>query len=246
MRSGSEPGSGGLEIGRGEHCYHPAQPSGGRLPHTTNVSTAKRAVAPTNVQLPFGVGDVSTGALCASVALLAAAVGWWVTGAAVALPIALVGGVALAAAIEDVRTGRIPNGLILTGIAIVACSWGLVATLDNRLMRPLAVDLLTGVALGGAPVVFLVWLVAPRLIGGGDWKLLVVLGAMVGALAPAAASVVPMAGFGAAIVAAATRHRREVRLGPFLAVGYVVAIGATVAQPELFDSWYAATTVPGG
>ena len=185
---------------------------------------------------------MTTGALCATASVFAAAAGWWITGAAVVLPLALVGGVALAAAIEDSRTGRIPNGLILTGITIVSCSWGLVAIFDNRLMGPLAVDVLAGLFLGGAPVVFLVWLVAPRLIGGGDWKLLVVLGAVVGFLAPASATVVPMAAFGAAAVTAATRHQRHVCLGPFLAAGYVLAIVATVVEPELFGSWYLGTT----
>jgi prepilin signal peptidase PulO-like enzyme (type II secretory pathway) len=230
------------EIGRAEHWYSPPSRLGGRLPQPhTNVSTAQRDVGPTTVQLPLGVGDVTTGALSAAVAVFAAATGWWITGAAVAIPLALVGGVALAAAIEDSRTGRIPNGLILTGITIVACSWGFVAVLDNRLMGPLALDVLSGLALGGAPVVFLMWLVAPRLIGGGDWKLLVVLGAVVGFLAPASASVVPVAAFGAAAAAAAAHHRRHVRLGPFLAAGYVVAIVATVVAPELFGSWYLGT-----
>ena len=233
----------GREIGHRRRRY--SQPSclGGRLsPTDTNVSTAERDLAPTTVRLPLGVGDVTTGALCAAVAVSAAAIGWWITGAVVAVPLALVGGVALAAAIEDASTGRIPNSLILIGIAIVVCSWGFVAIFDNRLMGPLALDVLTGLVLGGAPVVFLAWLLAPRLIGGGDWKLLVVLGAVVGFLAPASASVVPMAAFGAAAVAAAVRHRRLVRLGPFLAAGYVVAIGAAVVEPELFGSWYLGTS----
>jgi hypothetical protein len=51
----------------------------------------------------------------------------------------------------------------------------------------------------------------------------------------------PVAAFGAAIAAAITRHSRQIRLGPFLAAGYVVAIAAAVAQPELFGSWYAGT-----
>jgi Flp pilus assembly protein protease CpaA len=196
---------------------------------------------PTTVHLPLGLGLISTGALCASAAVVAGAIGWWLTGAAVAVPLALVGGVAASAAIEDVRTGRIPNGLVLTGIVIVACSWGFVATLDNRMMRPLAVDLVAGLVLGGAPVVFVVWLAAPRLIGGGDWKLLAVLGAMLGSLAPAVASVMPVAAFGAAIAAALARRNRTIRLGPFLAAGYAVAIAAAVTQPELFGSWYAGT-----
>jgi Flp pilus assembly protein protease CpaA len=191
--------------------------------------------------LPLGVGAVSVSALCALAAVVAGAIGWWFTGAAVALPLALVGGVAFSAAIEDVRTGRIPNGLVVTGIVIVACSWGFVATFDNRMMRPLAVDLIAGLVLGGAPVVFLVWLIAPRLVGGGDWKLLVVLGAMIGALAPASASVIPVAAFGGAIAATIARHRRHVRLGPFLAAGYVAAVAAAAAQPELFGSWYGGT-----
>jgi prepilin signal peptidase PulO-like enzyme (type II secretory pathway) len=174
-----------------------------------------------------------------TVALLAAGIGWSVTGAAVALPIALVGGIAVAAAVEDARTGRIPNGLVLTGIGVIACAWGFVATLDNRLMGPLAIDSFAGFVLGGAPVVFVVWLVAPRLIGGGDWKLLVVLGAMAGFVAPASASVIPMVAFGAATLAAAVRRRRQVRLGPYLAAGYLVAIAATITMPELFGSSYA-------
>jgi prepilin signal peptidase PulO-like enzyme (type II secretory pathway) len=107
-------------------------------------------------------------------------------------------------------------------------------------MRPLAVDLLAGCVLGGAPVVFVVWLFAPRLIGGGDWKLLAVLGAALGAIAPASASLVPMAAFGAAIasVAIAGRSRRQVRLGPYLAAGYAVAVIAAVALPDLFGNWY--------
>ena len=215
-----------------------AQPSGETATQqTTNVTTGERDVAPTITHLPCGVGDVSTGLLCALISMGAAAVGWWISGAAVALPLALVGGAALAAAIEDHRVGRIPNTVVLTGIVIVTCAWGIVATLDNRTMGALAVDVLAGVVLGGAPAVFLVWLVAPRLIGGGDWKLLVVLGAMVGFLAPAAATVIPLVAFGTATVIAVARRRREIRLGPFLAAGYVVAVLAAVAEPELFGSW---------
>ena len=171
-------------------------------------------------------------------ALVAAAIGWWVTGAAVALPVALIGGIAVAAAIEDMRTGRIPNGLVLTGIAVITCAWGFVATLDNRLMGPLATDSLAGFVLGGAPAVFVVWLVAPRLIGGGDWKLLVVLGAMIGFVAPASASVIPVVAFGAATLAAAARRRRHVRLGPYLAAGYLVAVAAAITLPDLFGNSY--------
>jgi Flp pilus assembly protein protease CpaA len=205
------------------------------------VTTTNREVDPLTVHLPFGIGDVSAAAVCAVAALAAAVAGWWFTGTVVALPLGLIGGIAVAAAIEDVTTGRIPNGLVLTGLVIVGCSWGFVATFDNRLMRPLGVDLLAGLVLGGAPVVFLVWLIAPRLVGGGDWKLLAVLGAAVGAVAPAAASLIPMAAFGAALFAAVVRRRREIRLGPFLAAGYIVALAAALAEPAVFGNWYVGT-----
>jgi Flp pilus assembly protein protease CpaA len=223
-----------------DRCYIPGDLPGHRPP-TTDVKTANHQTVPPSVHLPLGIGAITTAALGTAVAILAAMAGWLISGAAVAIPLALVGGVALVAAIEDAATGRIPNSLVLTGLVIVGCSWGFVATVDNRLMRPLGIDLLAGFVLGGAPVVFVVWLVAPRLIGGGDWKLLGVLGAAVGTLAPSAASLIPLVAFGAALCAAATRRRRDVRLGPFLAAGYVVALVAALAEPAAFGTWYAGT-----
>ena len=209
-------------------------------PATGDASSPPR-LAPVTVRLPLGLGEPTAATIGVAVAAVAALVGWWFTGAAVAVPLALAGALAFAAAVEDAATGRIPNGLILSGIVVVGCSWGFVATLDNRMMRPLAIDLLAGLVLGGAPVVFVVWLVAPRLVGGGDWKLLAVLGAAIGALAPAAASVIPMAAFAAAIAATTIRRRRTIRLGPYLFGGYVLAIAVALAQPELFGNGYAAT-----
>ena len=146
-------GSPGGRGGRGSPGrVHFAQPSGGRLPQIT---TSRRPPSTeTSRRRPCTCRSDSARrapGCSAPSGALAAAAGWWLTGAAVALPIALVGGVVLAAAFDDdVRTGGIPNGLVLTGITIVACSWGFVATLDNRMMGPLAVDVLAGVALGGA------------------------------------------------------------------------------------------------
>lgn len=198
---------------------------------------------PTAVRLPFkllgSAGALTADACCAVAAIMIGAVGWWVSGTAVAVPVALVGGVAVAAAVTDARSGRIPNGHVLTGVIVVACSWGFVSTLDDRLMQPLGTDLLAGAGLGGAPAVFAVWLVAPHLIGGGDWKLLLVLGAAVGAVAPTAASLIPVVAFAAAIVAATVRRRRTIRLGPFLALGYVVTVTMAIAEPAWFGSWYA-------
>jgi Flp pilus assembly protein protease CpaA len=194
------------------------------------------ASSPASVRTPLF--DVSAVAMCTVLAIVAGSCAWWFSGAAVAVPLALVGGVAVAAAIEDHRSGRIPNSLVLTGVVVLACACGFVASLDNRLMRPLTVDMAAGFVLSGAPLLFAVWFVAPRLVGGGDWKLLAVLGIAVGALAPTAATLVPMAGFGAALVPVAIHRRRHVRLGPFLAIGYGTAIAAAVLAPELFGNAY--------
>ena len=161
-----------------------AQPSGETATqhnHERDHCRARRG-ADDHVHLPFGVGERDvTGLLCAVVSMGAAAVGWWFTGRRrrpAARPRRW-----RSPWRRRSRTSApagSPTAWSSPASSIVACSWGFVATLDNRMMGPLAVDLLAGLVLGGAPVVFLVWLVAPRLIGGGDWKLLVVLGAMVG------------------------------------------------------------------
>ena len=52
------------------------------------------------------------------------------------------------------------------------------------MMDELARDIVAGVVLSGAPLLFAIWLVAPRLIGGGDWKLLAVMGVAIGYLDP--------------------------------------------------------------
>lgn len=168
----------------------------------------------------------------------AAVVAWLVTGVAAAAPVVAVGGLTVTAAVCDARTGRIPNGLVLTGLAVVAFAWGIVAAADGRPMGELAGDLAAGALLGGAPVLFAVWLVAPGLVGGGDWKLLAVCGLALGYLAPLAAVAMVVVGFGSAIVVAAVVRRRYVVLGPLLAAGYVVAVIVTLAQPTLFGSAY--------
>lgn len=168
----------------------------------------------------------------------AAVVAWLVTGVAAAAPVVAVGGLTVTAAVCDARTGRIPNGLVLTGLAVVAFAWGIVAAADGRPMGALAGDLAAGALLGGAPVLFAVWLVAPGLVGGGDWKLLAVCGLALGYLAPLAAVAMVVVGFGSAIVVAAVVRRRYVVLGPLLAAGYVVAVIVTLAQPTLFGSAY--------
>ena len=136
------------------------------------------------------------------------------------------------------RTGRIPNGLVVLAVVVLAASWAFVAVVDNRPMAPLLADLAAGLALCGAPAMFVIWLVAPRVLGGGDWKLLSVLGIAIGYVAPLGATVIVMGAFVGGVAVAAVVRRRNIILGPPLALGYAIAIVAVVAYPELFDNWY--------
>lgn len=171
-------------------------------------------------------------------AAAAAVVAWWATGAAAAVPVALLGGLAFAASLWDLRTGRIPNGLIVLGLVVEAFAWVFVSLVDNRSMGPLLGDMAAGLALSGAPAMFLVWLVAPWAVGGGDWKLLGVLGIALGFVAPLGATVIAMGAFVGGSAVAVTARRRTIILAPPLTLGYVAAILAVVAAPALFGSSY--------
>ena len=188
--------------------------------------------------LPMGIGDIGMVSVAVVATAVIGAITWLVTGAAAAMPVSLVGGIALVAAVADHRSGRIPNGLVLAGLVVVGCGWGFVGTFDDRQMGPLGADLLAGLLLSGAPFLFVVWLLSPRLVGGGDWKLLAVCGLAIGYLAPVAALVIVMIGFVAAILVAALLRRRHVRLGPLLALGYAAAVLAAISAPELFENAY--------
>jgi Flp pilus assembly protein protease CpaA len=174
----------------------------------------------------------------AAVTAPVAAVAWWVTGAAAAVPVTVVGAVALAAAASDARIGRIPNVLVLTALAVLAGSWVLVSVADDRPMAPLLADLAAGLVLSGAPAMFVIWLVAPRVLGGGDWKLLSVLGIAIGYVAPLGATVIVMAAFVGGVAVATVVRERNIILGPPLALGYAAAVAAVSFAPDLFDNWY--------
>jgi Flp pilus assembly protein protease CpaA len=215
---------------------HP--PSGPASAPSLSAYPLDPSTAALRLELPLGLGDVGVVTAVLSAAVLAGGLAWLVTGGAVALPLATVGGITVAAAVADHRTGRIPNGLVLAALVVVGCGWGFVGTLDDRRMSPLGADLLAGLVLSGAPFLFLVWLVAPRLVGGGDWKLLAVCGLAIGYVAPLAALVMVMVGFVVAVLVAAARRARHVRLGPMLALGYAMAIAAAILAPELFQNAY--------
>ncbi|MDQ3544039.1 MAG: hypothetical protein M3431_09305, partial [Actinomycetota bacterium] len=83
-----------------------------------------------------------------------------------------------------------------------------------------------------------IWLVAPRVLGGGDWKLLSVLGIAIGYVAPLGATVIVMGAFVGGLVVAAVVRRRNIILGPPLALGYMAAVVAVITAPDLFANWY--------
>lgn len=179
-----------------------------------------------------------SGVVMVSVSAAGAAAAWFVSDVAAAVPLASVGVLAVAAAVSDIRTGRIPNRLILIALAVLAGSWVLVSVVDDRPLIPLLTDLAAGLALSGAPAMFVIWLVAPRVLGGGDWKLLSVLGIAIGYVAPLGATVIVMGAFVGGIAVATVARRRNIILGPPLALGYAAAVAAVVVAPDLFDNWY--------
>lgn len=152
------------------------------------------------------------------------------------LGVGVVAFVAVAAAVHDRRARRIPNCLVVAGAGVVvAAATGAVA-LGGDLGR-VATDVGLGVLLGGAPLLFVTWLIAPAAIGGGDWKLLTVLGAGIGLLDPFAAPAIVLVACVVAATFAALRRQRSVAFAPPLLAGYLAACAvalvwrATAATP---------------
>lgn len=130
--------------------------------------------------------------------------------------------VAAAAAVIDQRSRRIPNGVVAIGAAAIAVA-AAAATLAGDGLGGVASDVVAGVLLGGAPLLFVTWLIVPQAIGGGDWKLLTVLGAAVGLLDPLAAPVIVVVACAVAVAIALVRRQRSVAFAPPLLVGYLAA-----------------------
>lgn len=156
-------------------------------------------------------------------------------GNAVVAPLTLIGALVAAAAVVDERTGRIPNRLCLAGLVTLVAAMPLVATQDQPL-GSVASSVVAGLLTSGAPALFLIWLVRPDLIGGGDWKLLAVIGASLGLISPIASAVAAFVACVAQFVRLTFHRRRSIPFAPSLAVGYATAL---VAYPLL-------TTATGG
>ncbi len=145
----------------------------------------------------------------------------------VVAPLIAVAVVVLVAAVIDEMTRRIPNRLVLVATGFLVVGIPTVAEIQSAGAPTVALRAATGVAIGGAPILFLIWLLDPALIGGGDWKLLAAASAALGLLLPVAAVV-------ATLIACVFQFVRFVgfreRLAPF---GSAIAAGMLVAMATL-------------
>jgi prepilin signal peptidase PulO-like enzyme (type II secretory pathway) len=135
----------------------------------------------------------------------------------------IVGVLAVGAAVVDERTGRIPNRLTLAALVTVLAAIPLVAV-HERGLSSVASSVGIGLLLSGAPVLFAIWILRPDLIGGGDWKLLAVLGASLGLISPVAAALAAFVACLAQFVRLVWGRRQAIPFAPSLAVGYAVAL----------------------
>lgn len=134
---------------------------------------------------------------------------WWLF--AVGVPVVW-------AAIVDVRTGRIANELVLTVLVLIVVRSVHVVAAGEETAATLARDAATGVVASGAVGLFVVWLLRPRLIGGGDWKLLAVVGAALAIADPLAAALVGV--IAVQLIVSLLRRRSVLPFAPAIAAGY--------------------------
>lgn len=131
-------------------------------------------------------------------------------------------GVLVAIGVEDRRSMRIPNRLVLAilGVGLVRCLFQLVWS--SQLFQP--TPWILGMVVVSVPMLLLA-LAAPGSIGGGDIKLAGAAGLYLGPAGVVEGSVVGflLAGVCGAILLLSKRKtlRDEFPLGPFLAAGYL-------------------------
>jgi Flp pilus assembly protein protease CpaA len=152
----------------------------------------------------------------------------------VTLALSVIAGLASFAACSDVRTLRIPNRVVLLSLGLVGAGVLLRCSVDGHPVSSVIRGVVLGLLLSGAAFMFILWLLRPALVGGGDWKLLTALGAAVGLVAPLAAACVLLvaAPFGA-VQRVFSRAGRAVPMGPGLAAGYCVALVLAARWPHI-------------
>ncbi len=134
------------------------------------------------------------------------------------------GVIVIACAVIDETTNRIPNRLTLMLAFAVAASWPGIAIEDHRTLSGIGVAGLAGVLLSGAPILFVIWLCRPRLVGGGDWKLLGAVGLACGVVNPLLASATTLVACVVQFGRFSLERKPSIAFGPAIAVGFVVAL----------------------
>ncbi len=140
------------------------------------------------------------------------------------------GAILIACALIDEATNRIPNRLTLTLALVSAASWPAIAIEGHRTLLGVATAVLSGVLLSGAPVLFVIWLVRPRLVGGGDWKLLGAVGLACGVINPLLAAVTTLVACVVQFGRFAVEHKPSIAFAPAIAAGF---LGALCLVPSL-------------
>lgn len=122
----------------------------------------------------------------------------------------------------DVESRRIPNAVVLPAAAVTLATVALLHT-DELVAAAVA-------AVGAFLVFFIPGLISPRLVGMGDAKLALLIGAMLGSDALSALLIAAFAAGFVAVLYVAIAGRRALKatipFGPFLAGGAVIALVA--------------------
>ena len=140
------------------------------------------------------------------------------------------GVIVIACALIDEATNRIPNRLTLTLALAVAASWPAIAIEDDRTLSGLGVAAMSGLLLSGAPILFVIWLFRPCLVGGGDWKLLGSVGLACGVVNPLLAATTTLVACVVQFGRFALERKPSIAFGPAIAAGF---LGALCLVPSL-------------
>lgn len=190
---------------------------------TTRIASTRQPAVRSNRAVAVGA---AVGALAGAVA--GAGSSALVVGAAV-------GALAVAAGWPDLRERRIPNTVVLAGLAAAAVVAMVVAICGDR---PVVASVVAGAALAGG-LMLVLHLARPSSLGFGDVKLAAVLGAMLGIVHWTLAAV--MLGFasllGAAGAAAVVAWRRSIPFGTCMGVAAMATLAATSVLRDTVDLW---------
>ena len=169
---------------------------------------------------------LSNGELAAIVgvaAVVCASAGWsvpiWMLG--------ISGAFVAASAVYDLRCCVIPNEFVAPASACVAVCAALMIV-SGAAPGDLAAGAVAGAVMSGAVVLFVIWLVRADLIGGGDWKLLTVIGVALGMVDPLAAGTAGVVAVAAQVIASVVTRRRMLPFGPALLAGHTMGAISTI------------------